>query len=253
MTNPEQLTEHLQVPDSDLYERVARTLGSLINAYGLRHEGAEVLSQIDGPCIVASIHRSNLDIPAIAKAALEASGTQLHFMGKQELWKIDWLGGIIKKTGVLAEPIKRTGWFDDHEIEWFGRKLERLGSFPVDREAQILPPETTKHIETLIEGNAAIAIFPEGTRKNRGPKIDPELMRGVHILAAKYGLPVVPVGISGTEKGDRHPIQVVYGEVINVSAPDRSWPKVARALLPEIAACIQNAQDRAIALRAQLL
>lgn len=224
MPQPEQRIEHLPGPHPYYYEMIMDyMIGPLMGAYDLRHVGAEVLSKTEGPCLVAPVHRSMLDIPAVAHAALEGSGTQVHCMAKQELWKVPGLGKI---------------------IEWGG-------GFPVDRDKITPPADITQHVEKLIEGNAAIVLFPEATRRS-GPIVNLKDIRGVHVFAAKYGVPIVPVGISGTEKGDRGHIQVVFGDRIDVPPPGRGWTKVARVLQGEVTEAMQDAQDRAKRLRDQL-
>ncbi|HJL90753.1 MAG TPA: lysophospholipid acyltransferase family protein, partial [Acidimicrobiales bacterium] len=73
---------------------------------------------------------------------------------------------------------------------------------------------------------ATLLVFPEGTRQE-GNQIS-ELFDGTAYLAAKSGVPVVPIGIAGTEKamgaGSRIPkpykVRICVGSPI--PAPDKN-------------------------------
>jgi 1-acyl-sn-glycerol-3-phosphate acyltransferase len=137
-----------------------------------------------GPLIVAPLHVSHLDPPAVA------CGTNRHmrFMAKEEL-------------------------FHNH---LFGALIRSLGAFPVSRGSG--DTEAIRSAIQMIEGGEAVLIFPEGTRGD-GKHIQP-INRGVTMLAKRTGAPVMPVGIVGTHvalpKGQkkirRSKIRIVYGQ-----------------------------------------
>ena len=52
-------------------------------------------------------------------------------------------------------------------------------------------------LEDALAAGSPVAVFPEGTRKS-GPEIG-ELFAGAAFLAIKLGVPIVPVGIGGSE------------------------------------------------------
>jgi 1-acyl-sn-glycerol-3-phosphate acyltransferase len=52
-------------------------------------------------------------------------------------------------------------------------------------------------LEGVLERGEPVAIFPEGTRHS-GPQIA-ELFAGAAYLSVKFGVPIVPVGIGGSE------------------------------------------------------
>ncbi len=126
--------------------------------------------------------------------------------------------------------------------------FEGLGMLPVDRDdnkAAIASLETA--LEVLGKGDA-FGIYPEGTRSRDG-----RLYRGrtgVAHLALTAGVPVVPVGLSGTEKlqpvGARFPkvvpVSVAFGEPVQVAGRYDSVPlgKARRLLTDEIMAAIQR-------------
>jgi 1-acyl-sn-glycerol-3-phosphate acyltransferase len=117
-----------------------------------------------GPFVLAPIHRSNIDTPIAAALTRR----RMRFMGKDSLWKIRPIGSI----------------------------LSALGGFPVtrgsaDREAMKRCIEVLTHGEPLV-------LFPEGTRQS-GPTVCP-LFDGAAYIAVKAGVPIIPVGIGGSER-----------------------------------------------------
>jgi 1-acyl-sn-glycerol-3-phosphate acyltransferase len=144
-----------------------------------------------GPFVLAPVHRSNVDTPILSGITKR----RLHYMGKASMWRISWIG----------------------------RFFTALGSFPVhrgsaDREAM------RKTIEVL-ESGEPVVIFPEGTRQS-GPLVQP-LFEGAAYIACKAQIPIVPVGVGGTEaampKGSKllRPVKVVIvvGKPIVPPAP----------------------------------
>lgn len=140
---------------------------------------------LEGGLIVVSNHMSHLDPPALAVAF---KPRRLRAMAKEELWK----------------------------NRLFGRIIEGIGAFPVRRgEADA---EGVRKCLELLKGGEAVIVFAEGTRGD-GRTMLP-LEPGVALLAKKSGVPVLPVGICGTQfvmpagggKGERRRVTVVVGE-----------------------------------------
>lgn len=207
---------HLPGPHPHYYDVVMHgVMKPLLAMYGgVEHRGAEVLSEIEGPVIVAPRHQSMLDVPAVAQAALEGADEHVHFMAKQELWKVPGLGKL---------------------IEWGG-------GFPIDRDTGTLPLETQEHLEGLVTQDALIGIFPEGMRRSGDTIGHKDIRAAVPRLATTYGITIVPVGVAGTEKGNRAPIKVVFGEPIAPEAAHTRRPNILRRAL---ATSIQALQDEA--------
>ncbi|HEU5036400.1 MAG TPA: lysophospholipid acyltransferase family protein [Nocardioides sp.] len=173
-----------------------------------------------GAVILASNHLSFADslvIPIVAPR-------KVHFLAKSDYFR----GGGVKGTLQKA---------------WF----EGMGMLPVDRDD---PKAALGSLDTALEvlgRGEAFGLYPEGTRSRDG-----RLYRGrtgVAHLALTAGVPVVPVGITGTEKlqpvGARFPrvvpISVRFGEPIEVAGRyDGVAPGKARRLVTdEIMAAIQ--------------
>jgi len=117
-----------------------------------------------GPYILAPSHRSNLDTPFMGLVTRR----RVRFMGKAELWS----------------------------TSWSARFLYALGGFPVDRGAA--DRTALRTAVAVVEGGEPLVVFPEGTRR-RGPLIE-DLHDGVAYVAARCRVPIVPVGIGGSEE-----------------------------------------------------
>lgn len=118
----------------------------------------------EGPYVLAPTHRSIVDTP-IASALV---WRRQRFMGADKWWS------------------------NRH----FGRLLTALGGFPVTRGSA--DREALKRSITLLEAGEPLVLFPEGERKS-GPVVQP-LFEGAAYVAMKVGVPVVPVGIGGSER-----------------------------------------------------
>lgn len=134
---------------------------------------------------------------------------------------------------------------------WFGG----LGMLPVDRDD---PQAALASLDTaleVLERGEAFGVYPEGTRSRDG-----RLYRGrtgVAHLALTAGVPIVPVGLVGTEKlqpvGARFPrvvpVTVAFGPAIDPRGRYDGVPlgKARRLLTDEVMAAIQglSGQERA--------
>jgi 1-acyl-sn-glycerol-3-phosphate acyltransferase len=154
---------------------------------------------VDGPFLLAPTHRSIIDTPVAGCV----TSRRMRFMGADKYWK------------------NRT----------FGRLLTSLGGFPVTRGTA--DREALKRCIEVLEGGEPLVLFPEGERK-AGPLVQP-LFDGAAFIAVKAGVPVIPLGIAGSErvmpKGAKFirpaKIHVVVGEPLQASGEARS-PKAQR-------------------------
>jgi 1-acyl-sn-glycerol-3-phosphate acyltransferase len=155
--------------------------------WAARIEGVERLPRT-GPFILVCNHCSNLDPLMMGWASGHQIGRVVHFMAKIEMrgWPI--IGWLATQAGV-----------------YFVRRGEG------DRAAQRFS------LEALADGRP-IAIFPEGTRSRDGHLRDGK--PGTALLAMRSGAPIVPAGISGTQRifpnRSRRPrpsrVRIRYGE-----------------------------------------
>lgn len=129
-------------------------------------EGTENLPQ-DGPLIVTPNHLSNADPPLIAGWVAPALGRRPRFLAKEALF-----------------------------VPGFGRLLRWQGAIPV--KAGGSDPETYRVAKKLLDQGEVLIIFPEGTRNPDG--VIGRALPGAALLATRTGVPVLPVGISGTDR-----------------------------------------------------
>jgi 1-acyl-sn-glycerol-3-phosphate acyltransferase len=117
-----------------------------------------------GPFLLAPIHRSNIDTPLAAAV----TSRRMRFMGKDSIWKIPPIGYIVSA----------------------------LGAFPVTRGSA--DREALKRCIQVLEAGEPLVLFPEGTRQY-GPVVQP-LFDGAAYVAVKANVPIIPVGIGGSER-----------------------------------------------------
>jgi 1-acyl-sn-glycerol-3-phosphate acyltransferase len=149
-----------------LFYRVVRFLvaGGSALVFRARVRGRERLPR-DGGYVLAPSHRSMMDIPFIAVV----TPRRVRFMGKVEVFKIPVVGTVFRWLGGF--PVQRDG---------------------TDRKA------VRDSIDILHAAGEPLVIFPEGSRQN-GAAIQP-LQPGAAYLAIRAGVPIVPVGIAGSEE-----------------------------------------------------
>jgi len=157
----------------------------------------------EGAFVLCPVHRSNVDTPIAACV----TSRRMRFMGKDSLWKYDWFGWIAYMLG--AFPVRRG---------------------TADREA-------FKRGVSILDSGEPLVLFPEGERKS-GPEIHP-LFDGAVYMAFKSGVPIIPVGIGGSErvmpKGSKmiypRKVAVVIGPAI--LSPFAAGERVPRAAVKE--------------------
>jgi 1-acyl-sn-glycerol-3-phosphate acyltransferase len=157
-----------------------------------------------GAFVVAPVHRSNMDIPLVGLITKR----RLRFMGKDSLWK--------KKSSAFL--------------------LSSLGGFPVTRGSA--DREALKRCIQVLESGEPLVLFPEGTRQ-AGNMVQP-LMDGSAYIAVKAGVPIIPVGIGGSEgvmpKGSKfiHPKKcvLVVGEAITIQVDSEG--RIPRAAVKDV-------------------
>jgi len=165
----------------------------------------------NGAFLLAPIHRSNIDTPLAAAV----TARRMRFMGKDSIWKFKPIGWIISS----------------------------LGAFPVTRGSA--DREALKRCIAVLEAGEPLVLFPEGTRQS-GPLVQP-LFDGAAYVAVKAGVPIIPVGIGGSEgvmpKGSKmiYPRKcvIVIGEPI-VATADESG-RIPRSAVKDIT--VQLATD----------
>jgi len=132
-----------------------------------------------------------------------------------------------------------------------------LGGFPVARDGT--DRKAVRDSVAMLEAGEVLCVYPEGTRQH-GPKIQP-LQPGAAYLALRSGMPIVPIGIAGSEEILRDhsaPIPHFHRVVITIGEPivpeARTSGVVARdkvdALTQRLSDSLQALLDQAYEARA---
>jgi 1-acyl-sn-glycerol-3-phosphate acyltransferase len=159
----------------------------------------------EGPVILASNHRSNMD-PVLLASAVTRPVT---FMAKAELF-----------VGPLA-------WI----LRWIGQFPVRRGG--IDREA-------LRRTDAVLARGSMLGLFPEGTR---GDGRFSAVHAGLAYIVVRQGCPVLPVAIFGTERVRRRlgwlpfasPVRIVVGPPIDLprSISGRAGRRAASEVLQQ--------------------
>lgn len=167
-----------------------------------------------GAFVLAPVHRSNFDTPLAAAVTRR----RLRFMGKDSLWKVP----VVKSV------------------------LSALGGFPVTRGTA--DREALSRCIAVLQSGEPMVLFPEGTRQS-GPIVE-SLFDGASYIAVKAGVPIVPVGIGGSEnvmrKGSKmirpHKCYVVVGKPITVDVDENG--RAPRSAVRDVTARLQSELQR---------
>ena len=176
-------------------------------------EGREHLRDIRGPVIYAANHQSHMDVPVILAA----------------------LPGHLRRrvATAMAKEFFKAHFFPEgySRGKRFLRSLEYylsaafFNTFPLpQREAGAR--QTLRYTGDLVGDGFSVLIFPEGKRTDHG-----EIARfrpGVGMMAARLGVPVVPVRVEGIDRvlhqtwkmAKPGPVRVVFGAPMQLSGDD---------------------------------
>lgn len=173
------------------------------------------------PYVVAPVHRSFIDFLIVAVSVPRV----LRFMVKDNVW--------------------------DHAR--LGRFIEFNGSFPVHRDQ--VDRDALRRCEETVAGGDPVVMFPEGRRK-AGREVE-DLFDGPSFVACRNRVPIVPIGIAGSDRAmplrkrrmRLSPIRVVIGEPVYPDVPLTG--RVPRRVVTEntelLRAAVQDAYDAALA------
>jgi len=165
-----------------------------------RVEGKENVPRT-GPLIVVANHHNIIDPPLISASVPR----RISFMAKEELFRSRMLRAIVQNYG--AFPVRR-GQLDRVAVRW---------------------------ALTALQNGGALGMFPEGKRSPNAQLQSPQ--PGASLLAARSGVPILPVGISGSERVNgigfilhRPRINVTIGRPFRLAS---SGDKVTRSRLAQ--------------------
>jgi len=165
---------------------------------------------VTGAYVLAPVHRSNVDflLPALACPA------RVRWIAKSSIF----IGGIIER--------------------W----LRAMGSFPVKRDE--LDRASLATCLAVVADGQPLVMFPEG-RRREGPVIE-DIYDGPAYVACRERVPIVPIGIGGSDKampiGSKmvrpHKVVVVVGEPMYPDVPLEG--RVPRTAINEFSAQLQE-------------
>ncbi len=147
----------------------------------------------EGPFVLAPVHRSYLDTPIAGCVRSK----RMRFMGKDTMWKN-----------------RQMGWI-----------LSALGAFPVTRGTA--DREALRRAVAVLEAGDPLVLFPEGERK-QGPIVQP-LYDGAVYIAIRAGVPIVPVGIGGSERVMPKKAKFIYPRKVHIEI----GPPIPAPVAPE--------------------
>jgi 1-acyl-sn-glycerol-3-phosphate acyltransferase len=156
-------------------------------AFPITVEGWQSNTALTGPCIFAADHGSHLDSLAILAALPAVARARVRVAAAEDYW--------------YRDPLRRMA-------------VGALGGFPFERKGLA----GIHRAIALVGAGHSILIYPEGTRGG-GP-----FRPGVGILAARTGVPVIPVAVRGGRalwpKGRalprRGPVTVAFGAPLRI-------------------------------------
>jgi 1-acyl-sn-glycerol-3-phosphate acyltransferase len=113
--------------------------------------------------------------------------------------------------------------------------------------------EDLEHVERLLAERWNLLVYPDGTRVREGS--GGRLRTGAAVLAARHGLAILPIHLSGTRAAmppgqawprrrlwrRRHPVRVVFGEPIHPASPEERHDAIDRVQ------AFFDAEDRVVA------
>jgi len=143
-----------------------------------------------GSYVLAPVHRSYVDTPIAAGVTRR----RMRFMGKDSMWKN-----------------KPFGWL-----------LSSVGGFPVTRGTTDI--EALKRCIHVLNNGEPLVMFPEGERKS-GPIVQP-LFEGAAYVACRGRVPIIPVGIGGSERVMPKGAKFIYPRKVRVIVGQPIYPLI---------------------------
>jgi long-chain acyl-CoA synthetase len=179
----------------------------------LRVEGLDHLRSLHGPAIFAANHQSHMDTPAIL-AALPAG------------WRYRLAPAMAKEFfQAHFHPERFTrGEYVTNSLNYYLASLF-FNAFPLPQR-ETGTRQTLRYIGDLVSSGYSILIYPEGRRTSDGAI--GRFLPGAAMIAARLGVPVVPVRIEGLDRvlhqtwrfPARGPVRVAFGPPLRLEGSD---------------------------------
>lgn len=172
----------------------------------------------NGPQVFMANHQSHYDIPVL----MGYLPVRFSWTAKKELFRI---------------PV-------------FGFTLKRANYIQVDRQNHAKAMASMELAAQQIRGGISVMVFPEGTRSSNGSLLP--FKKGGVLLALKAGVPIIPIGISGSReilpRGSLCPKPGTIRMVIGPPIDSRNYSLEQRndlliCVRKAIEACLENARS----------
>lgn len=181
----------------------------------VRITGREHLSSLQGPVIFAPNHQSHLDTPLI----LSALPSRYCYRVAPAMWKEYFDGHFCPSRHTRYER------FRDSVLYWLVALF--FNAFPIPQ-TEAGARQSLRYLGELVSDNWSILFFPEGERTEAG-EIKP-FQPGIGLIAARLGVPVVPIRLRGLEKIlHRHArwprpghVEIAFGSPLHLKGQDHA-------------------------------
>jgi 1-acyl-sn-glycerol-3-phosphate acyltransferase len=167
-----------------------------------------------GPFVLAPVHRSNIDFAIVCAVTKR----RMRYLAKDSIFKYG-LGRVWSSLGAIA-VVRGTP----------------------DREAM-------RQLEETLRTGEPVVMFPEGTRQS-GPEVQP-LFDGPAYVALRAGVPIVPVGIGGSERAMPKGSKLIYPRKVTLVVGKPIYPeareegaRVPRRAVTELTASLKDEVQR---------
>jgi len=165
--------------------------------------GRDKLARLRGPVILVANHASHMDTPVILAA----------------------LPRRLRRHTVVAAA---ADYFYRNRLVAMVVSLI-FNTVPIDRSGGGLDKRAAGHVDRLLDRGWNLLLYPEGTRSRHGGT--GRVKRGAAVLAARHGLTIVPIRVTGTREAmppgrfwpsrlrgrrnsNRHPVSIAFGDPI---------------------------------------
>jgi long-chain acyl-CoA synthetase len=193
-------------------------------------DGREHLRGIRGPVIFAANHQSHMDVPVILAALPGSWRRRVATAMAKEFFKAHFFPEGYTRGKRLARSLE------------YYMSAAFFNTFPLpQREAGAR--QTLRYTGDLINEGFSVLIFPEGKRTDHG-EIAP-FRPGVGMMAARLGVPVVPVRLEGIDRvlhqtwkmAKPGPVRVIFGKPMHLKGDDYV------ALTAQVESAVRNLEE----------
>ncbi len=188
--------------------------------------------------------------------ALWMAGVELEVIGREKvptegpvIFMSNHQGNFDILTMFIAIP-RQFAWIAKEElfsIPVFGHSMARAGYIPLDRSDGRRAMKSIEAAAAMIRSGRCVVVFPEGTRTRDGNLLP--FKRGGFLLAAKAGVPIVPLTINGSARVNPCKRLELYPGKITIRFADPITPPEGGgsrrdALIEQVKTAIEAGLDR---------